>query len=167
MATAQHNAQLNFLQEKIQEIGSALFFNLSDSVLKLPTSLVNTLKVDDYGFVWLTMKRPKQPVKEFEKEFPVQLDYYKKGVGAYLQVCGKGWTVSDPEEMSVLQLNADEVKNLTLQQEAVLVKVKIMKAEFYETKTASNRNWWKNIMSTLTAWFRNSQYRPNIYYPAS
>jgi hypothetical protein len=167
MATQQHNAQLNFLQEKIQEIGSALFFNLSDSVLKLPTSLVQTLKVDDYGFVWLTMKRPKQQVKEFEAEFPVQLDYYKKGVGSYLQVCGKGWTVSDPEEMTVLDLSAEEIKKLTLQQEAMLVKVKILKAEFYETKTAGRQTWWQNIMNSLTAWFRNNQYRPNIYYPAS
>ena len=57
------NQQLNFLQEKIQEIGSAIFFNLSDSVLKLPTRLVNTLKVDDYGFVWFFMQRPRQELK--------------------------------------------------------------------------------------------------------
>ena len=59
------NQQLNFLQEKIREIGSAIFFNQSDSVLKLPTSIVSTLKVDDYGFVWFFIQKPKQSLKEF------------------------------------------------------------------------------------------------------
>ena len=70
----QANQQLTFLQEKIREIGSAIFFNLSDSVLKLPTSIVNTLKVDEYGFVWFYIQKPKQDLREFDKEFPVLTD---------------------------------------------------------------------------------------------
>ena len=66
MANMATNQQLNFLQEKIQEIGSAIFFNLSDSVLKLPTSIVTTLKVDDYGYVWFFIQKPRQSLKEFE-----------------------------------------------------------------------------------------------------
>lgn len=156
------NQQLNFLQEKIKEIGSAIFFNLSDSVLKLPTSLVSTVKVDDYGYVWFFIQKPKQHLKEFETEFPVRLDFFRKGTGYFLQVCGKGWVVNDPEEINSFDIQAENTHGM------VLVKVKIMKAEYYETKTVNHNSWWQNAFSSVTTWFRNSNhYRPETYFPAS
>jgi len=161
------NQQLNFLQDKIKEIGSAIFFNLSDSVLKLPTSIVTTVNVDDYGFVWFFIQRPKQQLKEFETEFPVRLDFFKKGKSCFLQVMGKGWVVTDPEEMNAFVILPEEAKQFA-GSEMVLVKVKIMKAEYYETRT-SRQSWWQNAVNTVSTWFRNSNntYRPDIYYPAS
>ena len=166
MANMATNQQLNFLQEKIQEIGSAIFFNLSDSVLKLPTSIVTTLKVDDYGYVWFFIQKPKQSLKEFEREFPVRMDFFRKGTRCFLQVNGKGWVVSDPEEMNNFAILPDEGKEVAMS-DMVLVKVKIMKAEYYETKSTRS-SWWQNAVSTFSTWFRTSNhYRPDIYYPAS
>ena len=112
----QANQQLCFLKEKIQEIGSAIFFNLSQSVLKFPTSIVETLKVDDFGFVWFSIQKPKQDLREFDNEFPVRLDFFKKGKNYFLQVEGKAWIVNDPEEMNFLSaldtLPAEEGKKL-------------------------------------------------------
>lgn len=166
MATST-NQQLSFLQEKIREIGSALFFNLSESVLKLPTSIVSTLKVDDYGFVWFFVHRPQQSLKEFDNEFPVRLDFFRKGKGCFLQVNGKGWVVTDPEEMNAFVTLPEDAKKLAMN-EMVLVKVKIMRAEYYETKTSQGHSWWQNAVSSITTWFRNSNnLRPDVYYPAS
>lgn len=81
--TISQNQQLSFLQEKIQEIGSAIFFNLSDSVVKLPTSIVNTLHVDDYGYVWFFVQKARKTLKEVETEFPVRMDFFKKGVDSF------------------------------------------------------------------------------------
>lgn len=160
----QANQQLNFLQEKIQEIGSAIFFNLSDSVLKFPTSIVSTLKVDDYGFVWFYVQKPKQQLREFEMEFPVRLDFFRKGKNCFLQVMGKAWVVADPEEMNTLDILPEEVKQKT-EEGMVLVKVKMMKADYHETPTPSNNtSWWQNAVSTVYAWFRNGNYRPDTYY---
>jgi general stress protein 26 len=167
MATTATNQQLSFLQEKIREIGSALFFNLSESVLKLPTSIVSTLKVDDYGFVWFFVQKPMQNLKEFETEFPVRLDFFKKGSGCFLQVNGKGWVVADPEEMNSFVSLPEDAKKLAMN-EMVLVKVKIMRAEYYETKTVNQQSWWQTAMTSVTAWFRHSNnLRPDVYYPAS
>jgi general stress protein 26 len=163
------NQQLNFLQDKIREIGSAIFFNLSDSVLKLPTSIVSTLKVDDYGYVWFFVQKPKQTLQEFETEFPVRLDFFKKGVNCFLQVMGKGWVVNDPEEINAYVTLPEDIKNINDGQ-MLLVKVKIMKAEYYDHRTASRNSWWQNAVGTFTAWFGagSSQYRPNsTYFPAS
>src|SRR5689334_22868736 len=130
MANTATNQQLNFLQEKIREIGSAIFFNLSDSVLKLPTSIVTSISVDEYGYVWFYIQKPKQNLKEFETEFPVRLDFFRKGKNSFLQVMGKGWMVNDPEEVNSLvpvpvDLNQESAGNM------VLVKVKMLKAEYY------------------------------------
>lgn len=160
------NQQLNFLQEKIQEIGSAIFFNLSDSVLRFPTSIVSTLKVDDYGFVWFLIQKPIQNLTEFEMEFPVRLDFFRKGKNYFLQVSGKAWVVNDPEEINTLEILPAEAMQPTMN-EMVLVKVKIMKADYYETKTSTNTTWWQNAVNTITTWFRHNNLRPDTYYPAS
>ncbi|GAC1423552.1 MAG: hypothetical protein NVS1B13_22520 [Flavisolibacter sp.] len=161
-----YNQQLNFLQGKIREIGTAIFFNLSESVLKLPTSLVHTLNVDDYGYVWFFVKRPKQQLKEFENEFPVRLDFFRKGTSHFLQVSGKAWVVNDPEQINSFS-DAQEGNTQSEFQSMVLVKVKIMKAEYYESKTANNNSWLQDAFSAVTTWFRSNHYRPDTYFPAS
>ena len=60
------NQQFNFIQSKIEELGSAIFFNQSDAVLKLPTSIVTRLKVDDFGYIWFYVQKPNQQLQEFE-----------------------------------------------------------------------------------------------------
>jgi hypothetical protein len=167
MATTATNQQLSFLQEKIREIGSAIFFNLSDSVLKLPTSIVSTLKVDDYGFVWFFVQRPRQDLKEFEPEFPARLDFFKKGKDCFLQVSGKGWVVTDPEEINSFITLPEDAKKLAMN-EMVLVKVKMMRAEYYEPRTVNRNSWWYNMVNSVSALFRHSNdLRPGVYYPAS
>lgn len=163
----QANQQLAFLQEKIQQIGSAIFFNLSDSVLKLPTSVVTSLKVDDYGFVWFFVKKPNQHLQEFEQEFPVRLDFFKKGVDYFLQVSGKGWVVSDPEDLNTYSTLFNDVDPLAVH-DSVLVKVKMLKAEYYETQQRAKHSWWYNAVSVVTTWFRSSHHLgSSTYYPAS
>lgn len=163
MATHQ---QLSFLQHKIQEIGSAIFFNLSDNVLKLPTSVVSTLKVDDFGLIWFFVQKPRQNITEFEADFPVRLDFFKKGTNSFLQVTGKGWVVTDPEEKNALDIMPEEARQLAMK-DLVLVKVKMLKAEYYEPKASARSTWWQSAVNAITSLFRNNGYRPDTYYPAS
>lgn len=168
MATNQNSQQLSFLRDKIQEIGSAIFFNLSDSVLKLPTSIVSTLQVDEYGYVWFFVQKPKQTLKEFEMEFPVRLDFFKKGSSYFLQVMGKGWVVTDPEELNAYVTLPEDLKNIANGQ-MLLVKVKIMKAEYYETGAKrAKQSWWQSTLNVFSNLLGSNQYRPNnTYFPAS
>lgn len=164
----QTNQQLVFLQQKIQELGSAIFFNLSDSVLKFPTALINSPEVDDYGFVWFWVKRPKQSIREFEDGFPVRLDFYRKGKAYFLQVTGKAWVVTDPEEMYALPAVAESGK--AVMRDMVLVKVKMLHAEYHETATGQKQSWWSSKVNTLFAWFRHSSggyASNNSYIPVS
>ena len=161
------NHQISFLQERIEEIGSAIFYNESEAVLKLPTSIVSTVKVDDYGFVWFFVQKPKQQISQFEQEFPAKLDFYKKGLGYFLQVTGQGFVVTDPEEMNAFVDLPEEQKNLASGNLAV-VKVKIQEAKYYETRSAHKLSWWQTALTTVSAWFRHNPYRHgSTYYPAS
>lgn len=168
MTSTQHsNQQLNFLQEKIHQIGSAIFFNQSDAVLKLPTSLVSTLKVDEFGYIWFFIKKPQQDIKHFEIDFPARLDFYKKGSPHFLQVSGKGWMVTDPEEMYAF-LEENEELHPSIFEEMVLVKVKMQKADCFETAGRKKIAWWQQALSTVTTLFRNApQVGQNFLFPAS
>lgn len=162
------NQQLDFLKEKIQDLQSAIFFNLSDSVLKFPTALVNALQVDDFGYVWFWVQKPRQSVREFEAGFPVRLDFYRKGKHFFLQVTGNATIVADPEEINAIVAETETsgaFKNAGM----VLMKVKMLRAEYHETQTEHKNSWWHNAVNSFVAWFRNSNgyNASNTYFPAS
>lgn len=160
------NLQLSFLQKRIEEIGSAIFHNLSEAVLKLPTSVVTTIKVDDYGFVWFFVQKPTQNLREFDQEFPVKLDFYKKGKGCFLQVVGKAYVVTDPEEMNAYVTLPEDIKKLA-NKNLTLVKVKIQKADYYRTKSEEKASWWQHAWNSVGTLFKHHSYRHNTYSPAS
>ena len=122
-----------FLQEKIMELQQALFFDLSSSVLRLPTSVINALHVDDVGQVWFFINKPMQNVNEFEKQFRSRLDFYKKGKSFYLHLTGKGCVVSDPEEINSV-IGLDEEYKRQANGTVVLVKLKIEDIFYYPVR---------------------------------
>src|SRR5262245_22734223 len=73
-----HFTSLNFVRDKIRNIGSALFYSDQDSVLKFPTSIITALKVDEVGQVWFYMNRPSQYIHQFDTQFPARLDFFRK-----------------------------------------------------------------------------------------
>ena len=86
---------LHLLQGKIQELRSALFYSLSNSVLKLPTSIVTALKVDGEGQVWFFVSRPRQQFSPAEQQFPARLEFYKKGKHSLVKIIGRASIVDE------------------------------------------------------------------------
>ena len=123
-------------------------------------------RVDDYGYVWFFIKKPNQHIQEFESGFPARMDFFKKGVEYFLQVSGKGWVVSDPEEVSSFFEQYNDL-NANLLKDSVLVKVKMLRAEYYETQTRMKGSWWQNAIDTVTTWFGTNHAGSNTYFPAS
>jgi hypothetical protein len=157
--------QLHFLQSKIQEIGSAIFFNLSNAILKIPTSIVTTLKVDESGYIWFFIQRPPQHLNEFEKEFPVRMDFFRKGKDYSIQIMGKGWVVSDPQELAMSIDLEEGVRQKALNQ-LLLIKVKMYKADVYENISGQKSSWLQNALNTLQELIfpQSELYRPTIYH---
>lgn len=152
--------QLTYLQEKVEEIGSAIFFNESQSVLKLPTALVSNIKVDEFGYLWFITQKASEENSAIEAGFPVRLDLYRKGVQFYMQIEGAAWVVSDPEEIFAMQHITEDIMQQQ-RTDTVLLKVKIVKAACYQIPERNSTPIWKNtfhfIYSLLPG---NYQYRP-------
>ena len=155
-----------YLQEKIRNLGSAIFFNQSDAVLKLPTSIVRIIHVDDYGYIWFFVQRPQQRLTEFEKEFPVKLDFFRKGLDYSLQVIGTGYIVRDPEELLIVTTNIDEVKQFN-PDKMVLIKAKMTRADCFDNISGHKSSWLQNTINMLQSWIfpHAPGYGPTTYYP--
>jgi hypothetical protein len=144
-----HN--IGFLQQRIQEIGSALFYSLSSAVLKFPTTIVNTLKVDEFGNIWFFINRPEQQLTEFDWEFPAKMQFYRKGKSYFLQIAGKACIVNDPEEVNSLQ-GLPEDARMKAFHEMVLIKLKINVVQYHEYCDAQpKQSIWQKLYNWLFA----------------
>jgi general stress protein 26 len=142
-----HN--INFLKQRIEEIGSALFYSLSSAVLKFPTTIVNTLKVDELGNIWFFINRPEQKLTEFDWEFPAQMQFYRKGKSYFLQIAGKACIVSDPEEVNNLQGLPEDTRTRAFH-ELVLIKLKINVVQYHEYVDAQpKQSIWQKFYNWL------------------
>src|SRR5258706_10992693 len=154
------------LQEKIKNLDRVIVFNQSEVVLKLQTSIVRIIHVDEYGYIWFFVQKPQQQLNEFEKEFPVKLDFFRKGLDYSLQVIGKGCIVSDPEELMMVTSNIDETK-LFNPEKMILIKVKMTRADYFENISGHKPSWLQNALSLLQSWIfpHAPNYGPTTYYP--
>ncbi|MBA4168211.1 MAG: hypothetical protein H0X41_11845 [Chitinophagaceae bacterium] len=148
-----------FLQEKIMELQQALFFDLCSSVLKLPTSVINALHVDDLGQVWFFINRPLQNINEFEHEFRARLDFYKKGKSFYLHLTGKACIVSDPEEINSI-IGLDDTYKRQANGRVILVKLKTNKINYFPLRTplASVKEERPKVHLQPSAFIKTLQY---------
>lgn len=126
--------QQTFLQTKIMELEQALFFNFSSSILKLPTSVINALHVDEVGQIWFMVKHPSQQLHEFDKAFQSRLDFYKKGKDFHLQVVGRCSIICDPEEMNLALHLSEKIKE-SLSTEMILLKMSVAEIFYFPHRT--------------------------------
>ena len=157
-------SDLRFLQEKIQDLKNALFFSQNTSLLRIATTIVSVLTVDDLGQMWFFVPRPRQALHEFDREFPVKLEFFKKGRDFFLHVSGKAFIVNDPEEIN--SLVHDDIRELA-GNDLVLIKVRMLKADYFESAPpATHAGWWRDLRNQLHTWMYNTRpgYKP--YYLA-
>lgn len=131
---------LHFLREKIQDIRIALFKAEMASVLQLPNNIISTLKVDDEGFIWFYTSCNGLYATQVEKEFFAYLDYYQKGRDSRLRVSGRTCIVEGCGS------DATSVDSSNL----LLLKMKIMQAEYYGTDAEKQQTWVGKIKTTFT-----------------
>ena len=165
MLTAHH---IHFLQEKIEELKTALFFSMSAAVLKMPTTIINAIKVDAVGQVWFVLPKPKQYLHEFDHEFPARLDFFRKGKNFFLKVQGKACIITDPEELTSLCSVIKDLNIRSLDQQ-VLVKVRVQQADYFDNTPPAEWNWLHSVRSNFRKWIFNAQpgYRPYRFEPDS
>lgn len=148
--------QTIFLTKKIKELQTAILTQHSNSLLKLPSSVVNTLYIDETGCVWIAINKPSQCINQFESSFHVALSYYKKGKPFFLNTYGIARVVTDPEETNQFPL----ILKQQLDNGKLLICVRILEANYYENQYKIDDTFLKKIRHTLS----NIFWRNNDYY---
>jgi general stress protein 26 len=160
-----HQSELRFLLDKIQDLKQAIFLSQSTSLLRIATTIVTISKVDELGQMWFFVPRPKQALHEFDREFPVRLEFFKKGKQFFVHVAGKAFIVADPEEFNSI---VDEDIREQAAGHLVLIKVRMLKADYFERAVEGRHNakWWRELRAQLHGWIFHTRpgYKP--YYLA-
>ena len=60
---------VSFIQDKVKDLENALFFSMSDAVLKIPSCLVKVLEADELGQLWFIIPKPSQFIHAFDQKF--------------------------------------------------------------------------------------------------
>lgn len=144
-----------FITGKIQELQTAILHFHTDSVLKLPTSVAQTLHVDEAGCLWMTVSKPAQVINEFDKSFHVALNYYRKGKPFFVNTYGVARLVTDPEETSQLpaQLKEEYAKG------KLILCVRMKEVNYYEKENNYEQSFLQKCKQRITGLFAdNSNY---------
>src|SRR5580700_4041600 len=160
-----HQTDLRFLCEKIQELKHAIFFSENTSLLRLATTVITLSKMDEMGQMWFFVPRPRQALQEFDREFPVRLEFFKKGRQFFLHVLGKAFIVTDPEEMNGLV--HDDIREQAADH-LVLIKVRMLKADYFESsgELARAGKWWRDLRNQAYGWMFPTHRRGGIAFEA-
>lgn len=150
-----HDENLVFLKEKIKDIKIALFKSEINSELQLPNNIIQTLQIEDDGTIWFFTSCNGEYAKCIDKSFYAYLDYYKKGTECRLQLSGRATIVEDDGEAFLTMSNYSKSTASRL----VLVKMKIMQAEYFETKQQQNVSWKDKMKGAFNQLFFNPSHR--------
>jgi general stress protein 26 len=143
------NDQLGFLKEKIGDIKIALFKSEIDSGLQLPNNIIQTLKVEDDGTIWFFTSCNGNNSECIDSSFYAYLNYYKKGTDYRLHVSGRATIAENDDETLFTMSNCSKGVYSRL----VLVKLKIMQAEFFENKSSTNMSVTRKIKTAFNHLF--------------
>ena len=135
---------------------------MGNELVKIPSSIITVLRVDDDGQVWFFVKKPAQTMFDHEKSFPARLQFYRKGKPFYIHVTGYAGVSDDKETINEFTGLEKETEDIAMQN-LILIKLKMTKAEYYEPKPSFPKcNRLQNIFQSLySALFKSSNtYRP-------
>lgn len=153
----QYNYQdenLDFLKEKIKDIKIALFKSEINSELQLPNNIIQVLKIADNGTIWFFTSCIGKQAESIDRSFYAYLDFYKKGTDCRLQISGKAVITDDDEGLFDMSNYSKGISS-----SIILVKMKIMQAEYFETRHTDNVKWTEKIRSAFNHLFLADQHR--------
>jgi len=124
------DANLHFIKEKIYEVRSAIMYNFSDDLIRLPNNIVNVVKVGDEGQLWFICDKPAYQREQYSRSFPVRLQFYRKGKAFHLEVSGAAEIINnvcneDEEDANRLLIKM-KMKNISYTEIPEKIKVKPM-----------------------------------------
>lgn len=151
-----HNQdQLVFLKKKMSELKLAIFKADIRSELKLPNNIIRILKVDDDGTIWFFTSCLEEQAPYIDKSFHADLDFFRKGATCHLQLSGNATIVEDDSEAFLTVSNFSR----NLARKLVLIKMKMIKADYFEHKTRQATSFLESCKLILQDMFPSDTHR--------
>ncbi len=144
-----NDTHLTFLRDKIMETKVALFKSETNSELTLPTNVIQTISVDEDGNIYFFTSCNGNFAKNIDHPFYAYLDYHKKGYGERLCISGKAIIVKEENEEIEPEKNIYGITEKSI----VLVKMKIMQAEFFGQPAHEPMSFPQKIKNSITHLF--------------
>jgi hypothetical protein len=147
-----NNLPIHFLRRKIIELETALFFPITQDLLRLPARIIRAIHVDKFGQVWYLVPMPRQFIQEFRQEFPGRLEFFRKEQSFCLRISGRTRLVTDPEEIEMIEFIPRYLLHQAMRGEALLVNMKIQQAEyqvFKEFHPGMLKKSWDKVIDFL------------------
>ena len=144
-----NDTHLSFLREKIMETKVAIFKSEINSELSLPTNVIQTLSVDEEGNIYFFTACNGNYANNIDLPFYAYLDYHKRGFENRLRISGKAVIVRDENKDAEETVQLDGVTAKSI----VMIKMKIMQAEFFGQTSHSQQSWPQKLKSTLSHLF--------------
>ncbi len=134
---------LDFLKARIREMKVAVFRSEKNAALHLPVNVVKTLTVEDDGTVlFFTCCNGDQNI---DQSFYAYLDYNNKESQCRLKLSGKA-TIVEEEESGLFTIHNYPKGSYG---KLVLVKMKIMQAEFFEKRSLAHVSWAEKLKNVI------------------
>lgn len=148
-----------FLQKKLLELNSALFFAEGDGLLKLPNHLISEMDIKENGEIIFILPRPAQDITAFDREFPVLLEFFKKGKPFRLKVRGKGTMIIDRTEIENYCAGSKQLHDKAGHEPVIMIKVLIRHGDYVGNLSDSLPNRIKLAGIKLSYWLFSGSKR--------
>jgi hypothetical protein len=128
---------INFINNRIEKLQTAIFYNFSKSLIRFPTCLIKITGADGSGNIWFAVKKPYADITDFDKEFPAQLQFYNKRYAFYITVHGRAIIIPENDRCS------DEA----------LIRFRIFNVEYYYSKRKAKTGFNHLVADFITSLF--------------
>jgi general stress protein 26 len=146
---------LLFLENKIQEIKMAMFRAETDSELQLPNNIITTIKTDSEGNIWFFTSCYGEYVQNIDQQFFACLDYYQKGQSCVLRLSGRASIIEVDSQSDTTEVETNSFSTSNI----ILIKFKILHAEYFEKKPPVNLTIKNKVKTFFTDIFIPGSHR--------
>lgn len=131
------NPDLPFVQLKIAEIRTALFFCGNNTMLPLPAYIISAIKTNENDLIWFFISKGCNNYIFYQGLFFVKLEFYRKGHPFTLKIEGNAKLIQNKTDMQDLMAVPliEEVYN-----DVLLVRVKIQRVIYKDLISARRFN---------------------------
>ncbi len=145
-----NSRNLSIIVKKIEKLQTAIFMDLSNGLLKFPTSVIRILRIDCFGNIWFKIYKPYVEMNQFQDYSFAQLFFYNKRFGFFVRVQGYADIVFNEGEL----IGENESMNDPYVQKKCLIHFKILYFEYFILKKKS-RNYKDELRRYLIHFFKS------------